>query len=260
MNVKVIVLLALVLTMAPVHAQEADLPDPGVKPGSILYGLDRAIERIELALARGHAQKADVHLKHAQERLAEVKALVGENKTEDVGETLDDYQEEMEEATNEIKEAQGIGQNVSVIVKEINQSIDKHVAVLQLVLDKVPEQAKEAIQQNIDRAIENNERHRAKIAARDERKQGFEIGNKSEDGLNQTKGKSEEVGKPEDVGQTNETGKPETVGKPDDVGKTNETGKPDDTGKPEGVGKPLTTTTTLEEPEHNDTNETEHQD
>ncbi len=202
MNAKAIVLLALVLTMAPVYAQEADLPDPGVKPDSILYGLDRAIERIELALARGHARKADVHLNHAKERLAEVKALVEENKTEDVEDTLDDYQEEMEEAASEIEEAQGIGQNVSVLVKEINENIDKHVAVLQLVVDKVPEQAKEAIQRNIDRAIENNERHRAKIAAREERKQGFEIGNKSEDVRNKSKGKSEEAGKPEDVGKT----------------------------------------------------------
>jgi spore coat protein CotF len=215
MNAKAIVLLGLVLMMAPVYAQEADLPDPGVKPDSVLYGLDRAIERIELALARGHASKADVHLNHAKERLAEVKALVEENKTEDVEDTLEDYQEEMEEAASEIEEAQGIGQNVSVLVKEINESIEKHIAVLQLVVDKVPEQAKDAIQRNIARAIENNERHRAKIAAREERKQGFEIGNKSEDLRNESKGKSEEVEKPEDIGKPESAGKPEGVGKPE---------------------------------------------
>jgi spore coat protein CotF len=231
MNVKAIVLCALVLTMAPVYAQEAGLPDPGVKPDSILYGLDRAIERIELALARGHANKAEVHLNHAQERLAEVKALVEENKIEDVEDTLEDYQEEMEEASNEINEAQGIGQNVSALVKEINESIDKHVAILQLVVDKVPEQAKEAIQRNIDRAIANNERHRVKIAAREERKQGFEIGNKSEGVPPYTKDKSNHTGKPEDVGKPEEKGKPETAGQSEGVG------KPDETGKPDGVGK-----------------------
>jgi hypothetical protein len=218
--------------MAPVYAEEAGLPDPGVTPDSVLYGLDKAIERIELALARGHANKAEVRLNHAQERLAEVKALVEENKIKDVEDTLDDYQEEMEEASNEVKEAQGIGQNVSALVKEINESIDKHVAILQLVFDKVPEQAKEAIQRNIDRAIANNERHRVKIAGREERKQGFELGNKSESATQDTKGKSNQTGKPEDVGKPEEKGKPEIVGQPEVVG------KPEETGKPEGVGKP----------------------
>lgn len=220
-----VLLSVLMLSMAPVHAQEASLPDPGVKPGSVLYGLDKALERIELALARGNAKKAEVHLKHASERLAEANALTDEGDTENVEDTLADYEEEMNETLEELEKAKGIGQNVSALVKEVNESIEKHVQVLKLVLEKVPEQAKASIQKNIDKAIENNERHKAKIAAKDERKQGFEIGNISK-------------GKPDDVGKKNETGAPENAGKPDDAGKNKTSGIPDDAGKPDGVGKP----------------------
>lgn len=207
-----IILCILMLTMAPVLAQEADLPDAGVKPGSLLYGLDKAFERIELTMARGNAKKAEVHLKHAKERLSEAKVLSEEEKAEHVKEALDGYEEDMGKTVEEIEKAKDKGQNVSAIVKEVNESIDKHVEVLKLVLEKVPEKAKAAIQRNIDRAIENNMRHKAKIVDIEEREKGVDAGNK-------TKGIPEEVetqteGKPEDVGRPEETVKPENAETP----------------------------------------------
>jgi hypothetical protein len=254
MKTTAIVMVALLLTMAPVFAQEADLPDPGVTPGSVLYGLDKALERIELALSRGSERKAQVHLKHANERLAEIKVLSEEGDTTHIDEAEEGFEADIENAAAEIENAKGIGANVSALVKEVEYSWDKHVMVLTLVLEKVPDQAKEAIQRNIDRAIVKNEWRRTrigniasgdaknewrqtKIAAKEERKQGFVLGNISE-GKPEHAGKPETAGKPEDVGKPEDDGESEATGQPEDPGKPESPGKPEDVGKPEGAGKP----------------------
>jgi len=54
---------------------------PGVGPDSIFYGLDRAMERISLALTFNRARKAEKALRIADERLAEVEAMIKKNKS-----------------------------------------------------------------------------------------------------------------------------------------------------------------------------------
>lgn len=184
-----LILVGLSFLLVPVLAQEnEELPDPGITPDSIFYGLDRAFERLQLILAFNHTEKAKLHLKFASERIAEVKVMINKKKEKHVNKTLEDYEEELNKTNEEVEKARGIGQNVSNIVKQINVSTEKHIAVLNLVLEKVPEQAKPAIQ----RAINNSERIKAKIKIRTETRDEIKEVNKTE--INKTN-KAKAIGK-----------------------------------------------------------------
>jgi len=84
-----IFLILIVLSLSFVIAQEAitdteELPeDPGITPDSALWGIDRALEKIALALTFDNSAKAQKGLRHAHERLLEVKAMIEEDKLDD---------------------------------------------------------------------------------------------------------------------------------------------------------------------------------
>ncbi|MBD3246990.1 hypothetical protein GF378_00005, partial [Candidatus Pacearchaeota archaeon] len=59
---------------------EEDEVDAGVTPDSPFYGLERAMERISLALTANKAERARKSLRYAEERLSEVKEMVEKNK------------------------------------------------------------------------------------------------------------------------------------------------------------------------------------
>lgn len=72
--------------------------DPGVTPDStVLYGLDRAMERVSLALTLGKAAKAQKGLEHARERLLEVKAMILQKKMAQAEKAREKYEEKMDE-------------------------------------------------------------------------------------------------------------------------------------------------------------------
>ncbi len=96
-------------------AQETS-QNPGITPDSFLWGIDRALEQISLLLAISPEAKATKGLEIASERLAEIKAMIEENKLEAAekahknhGETLLQVQQNIEEieednSTEEIEE------------------------------------------------------------------------------------------------------------------------------------------------------------
>jgi len=76
--------------------------NPGITPDSpVLYGLDRAMERISLALTFGKSAKAQKGLEHARERLLEVKAMILQKKIAQAEKASEKYEERMDE----VKEA-----------------------------------------------------------------------------------------------------------------------------------------------------------
>jgi len=78
----------LILSFVTVTAQDTivsaeELPeDPGVTPDNLLWGIDRALENINLALTFDKSSKAQKGLQHAHERLLEVKAMIEKNELE----------------------------------------------------------------------------------------------------------------------------------------------------------------------------------
>ncbi len=113
--------------MVPMISAQEELENPGVTPDSPLWGLDRALEQIQLLLTIGSSSKAKIGLEIANERLAEIKEMIEENKLgaaekakENHGKALGKVKEriegiEDEDSEEEIKE-----------VIEVEKELDEH--------------------------------------------------------------------------------------------------------------------------------------
>ncbi len=75
-----ILLILAVLAVQPVSAQATESTEPGITPDSFLYGLDVALDKINLLLTFDQAAKSRKGLEIARERLLEVRAMAIENK------------------------------------------------------------------------------------------------------------------------------------------------------------------------------------
>ncbi len=98
------VLLALGMMVSLVAAEDlvdstddVELADAGVTPDSSLYGLEKAMERLNLAFTFGKANKAKKTLGYAEERLSEMRKMAEEGNVE----AAETAQEEHDELINE---------------------------------------------------------------------------------------------------------------------------------------------------------------
>jgi len=128
----------------------------GRRPQGIGYGLTRAWERIRLTFTFNENNKAELHLEFAERRLAEALEVLDEDE-EKAEELLEEYEKNLEKG-NEISEiAQQIGKNVSRATELIATATIIHEEVLRDVLERVPEQAKPAIERAINNSQVGNE-------------------------------------------------------------------------------------------------------
>jgi hypothetical protein len=151
-----ILLYILLLVFTPITtAQEEDLPNAGITPDSRLYGLDKAIERIALALTFNEGEKAEKRLQIASERLAELKEMTIKGKTEYSDNLANEYIDNIR-VTNEI--AAGVSkEDVSKFYQLIELTTSKHLLVLNQLHENAPEQAKSAIKKARDASIKGRE-------------------------------------------------------------------------------------------------------
>jgi hypothetical protein len=126
------------------------------QPGGPLYDIRVSLEA--LALPSDPMDRADAEVVRLEARLDEVLAAARTGDQAAVQAALLAYQEIAEEAL------QGAGTNQAALDR-ISTALSRHVAVLQLVAANVPAQAREAIERNIDRAIDNNARTIERIQA-----------------------------------------------------------------------------------------------
>ena len=110
-------ILPLIAIMGVAHAQSlggqkptamgAELQNPSIAPDHPLYGLSRAFDKLSMLLTFGPEAKAEKALEHAQQRLADVKAMI-EKKRDDLAqkasEEHDELMKEAEENINKIAE------------------------------------------------------------------------------------------------------------------------------------------------------------
>jgi len=143
----VLLISILAITIFPggiAYAQDEELPDPGITPDSPLYVFDNWGKKLGMFFTFGSEAKTRKAIAYAEERLAEAQAMALKNRirdeeraTEGYGEFLAIATEKMEETRNE-----GISNNISELVA---LATAKHLAVLDRVSDKVPDEAKEAL-------------------------------------------------------------------------------------------------------------------
>lgn len=195
---KLLILLSFlfIFVLAPsVFAQttDTDLPNPGLLPNSPIYFLKPLSEKVRGLFIFGEDNKALYALTLADKRLSETKALSDKGKDDLASDTAEQAGKENENAQEHLAKAETEGKDVTAVVERLAANSARQQAVLAKVLEKVPEQAKAAIQ----KAMEMSKRGLTKAQEM------------------QTK----EKGRPESVGQPSGTGEPEGVGKPSGVGK-----------------------------------------
>lgn len=148
MKNKIITMLALLLLMPFTLAQGLEPEvNAGITPDSGLYGLDVLFDNLRIAMTINSFEKAKLRIEIAEERIAEMKLMSESNKLE----ALDRARIEQEIQMNEIEKIRvKLTDNEKV---DIQQRLQKHILVLETVLEKVPEQAKMGIKLALENSV-----------------------------------------------------------------------------------------------------------
>lgn len=104
--------------------------EAGITPDSPFWGIDKAIERISLALTFDKAAKAKKGLAYARERLIEVKAMITEKKLEAATEAQEVHDEIMENVNEDIAEL-GDSEQELAEETELEGAINEHRTLVQ---------------------------------------------------------------------------------------------------------------------------------
>lgn len=119
-----------------IEIDEEIIEEAGITPDSPLYGLERAMERISLALTFGKAAKAKKGLAHAQERLMEVQAMMAQKKLDKAATAQEGYEDAMDEVEENVAEL-GNGDAVEELEDEIEleQALNEHKNIVERIGD-----------------------------------------------------------------------------------------------------------------------------
>ncbi len=150
-------LLTFALTIS-VQAQTTSLPSSGITPDSPFYFLDKWGEGLSRFFAFGKEAKAAKQTEQAEERLAEAKQMADEGKDEEAREAADAYGALISEAASNLAAAAQAGEDTSVALTDlVTKATSIHQTVLADVYEKVPEQAKPAIERAMTRSVQGQE-------------------------------------------------------------------------------------------------------
>ncbi|MCX6813478.1 MAG: trypsin-like peptidase domain-containing protein [Candidatus Azambacteria bacterium] len=151
------ILLALVLVVifiSPISASAAT--SAGVKPRSFWYGFDIAFEKINLFFTFSPEKKAQKALEYADERLAEAEAVANEKNTDAVKTAVAGYESNIASAAEESKQVKD-KIKTEELLNSIADNTSKHQEILAEVYNKVPDEAKSAIEKAIEISTKNHE-------------------------------------------------------------------------------------------------------
>jgi len=161
-TISLLITLALSFSLGPVVlAQETELPNPGLTPDSPFYFLETIIEEIGIFFTFGDLKKAERYATLAAERLAEVQAMSEKGKHKFIEKTLQRYEKQLNKSIARAEKAQAKGKNIEKVMEvvvRVGQATSKHLEVLAEVYEKVPEQAKQAIENAMKASIRGHEK------------------------------------------------------------------------------------------------------
>jgi len=133
-------------------AQDEGAINPGITPDSPFYFLKVWREKIQTFFTFGAENKAKQYFHLADVRLAEYKKMVEKGKEEIAQRTLEKYQKQLDRALNKIEQLQQNKTDIKDVSQKAEESVAKHIEILQTNLEKAPESAKK----RIENAIENS--------------------------------------------------------------------------------------------------------
>ena len=185
-------LIIAVLMVSSMAAAQPALVNPGQLPGSPFYGLDRASESLELAVASApfigsESLKAKVQANIAEERLSEAQALQKMNRTEEADRLMQEYGQDMNRSIDSARKA-----NQTRLTERLQNVTTKHIAVLRDVEKNAPAAAKKGLQNAIRNSQKQQEAlvklhgNHGKAHENDNGKIGIRVGEPNGNGTGRT--------------------------------------------------------------------------
>jgi len=144
-----------------VLAQETELPDPGLTPDSPFYFLETIVEGIGTFFTFGDLKKAERYATLAAERLAKAQAVVEKGKPELAEKTLARYENQLNKSMVRAEKAMFAGKDFEKVMEAIakaGKTTSVHLEVLTEVYEKVPEQAKTAVENAMKVSVKRHEK------------------------------------------------------------------------------------------------------
>lgn len=140
------------------HAQTEELPDPGITPDSPFYVFDTLGEDISLFFAFGDEAKTKKAVAIANEKVAEVQVMAEKDNEEGALKAAERYGEVISTAAEKLSTAAQSGEGFDTALAElIAKATAIHVSVLTDVYEKVPDQAKPAIERAMQQSARGQE-------------------------------------------------------------------------------------------------------
>lgn len=129
----------------------------GSLPGDPAYGLKRAAEEVELALAAGEEAKVRVLAAHSERRLDELKqSAVRPEKAPTASVEYEAAVQRFSAAVSALRTATPGGKREAV-EQVVDAARDKHVQVLETLRERLPQNAQEKVDRAIEQHKKNNE-------------------------------------------------------------------------------------------------------
>lgn len=139
------------------YGQTNNLPDPGMLPDSPFYFLKSLSENIGTIFTFGDNAKAERFLNLSEKRLSEAKALADKGNTGMAERTIEKYHEQMENALSRAERARERGEDTDDVLTRVSEATLRHQETLADVHERVPEEAKPAIERAMERAMHGHE-------------------------------------------------------------------------------------------------------
>jgi hypothetical protein len=135
----VTLILLISLLIGGVHAADA------AGPGDLLYGLDRTIDQVRLILVLDSEIKASTRLEYAAARIQEAKNEIENGELDNAIIAFKAYDHEIDKYTQMLFDKEE-GTDRDKLETMLTEALNNHQSVLLIILEKVPPEAKVAIQ------------------------------------------------------------------------------------------------------------------
>ncbi len=174
-----------------VLAQGTELPNPGLTPDSPFYFLETIAEDIVTFFTFSDLKKAERYAALSAERVAEAEALVEKGKPEFVEKTLQRYEMQLNKALARAEKAKDKDKSVKNVMKIVAEGTGKHLTIIENILEKVSEKAKEAATKAKEVSM-NGQKNALRALAEEDPESATEINLKAAEArLNKAKSKAE---------------------------------------------------------------------
>ncbi|MFC1687389.1 DUF5667 domain-containing protein [Patescibacteria group bacterium] len=122
-----------------------EISDPGMLPDSPFYFLKGWWESIQLTFTFDDVKKAELFDKLASRKLLEAQKLVQKGEAELAEKHMEQFENRLQQMEQQIDKAQENGKDLEALIEKLEANSLRQQEVLSDVYEKVPDQAKEAI-------------------------------------------------------------------------------------------------------------------